>query len=151
MAQEERLQFEHFDFDVAWALGCFMVELARSRSLGVAIAIRRNGQRLFHAALPGATADNDEWIERKSRVVDRFAHSSRYMGALMESPENNAAGVTFEQNFRLDPLRFAAHGGAFPVIVRGSGMIGTVTVSGLPQLEDHAFIVEALGRFLSDL
>ena len=42
---------------------------------------------------------------------------------------------------------YAAHGGAFPIAVEGAGVIGTVVVSGLPQLEDHALVVEALERF----
>ena len=151
LALETELQFDHFDHDVAWALGCSIVELARSRSAGVVVDIRRNGQRLFHAALAGTAADNDDWIDRKSRVVDRFGHSSLYMGALMASAESRFAESTFEQSYRLDAGLFAAHGGAFPVIVRGSGVVGTVAVSGLPQLEDHALVVEGIRRFLASL
>jgi len=151
LALETELQFDHFDHDVAWALGCSIVEFARSRSAGVVVDIRRNGQRLFHAALAGTAADNDDWIERKSRVVDRFGHSSLYLGALMESTENRFSESTFEVSYRLDASLFAAHGGAFPIIVRGSGMVGTVAVSGLPQIEDHALVVEGIRSFLASL
>jgi len=151
LALETELQFDHFDHDVAWALGCSIVEFARSRSAGVVVNIRRNGQRLFHAALPGTAADNDDWIERKSRVVDRFGHSSLYLGALLASAENRFSESSFEQSYRLDAALFAAHGGAFPVIVRGSGVVGTVAVSGLPQLDDHALVVEGLRKFLASL
>ena len=34
------------------------------------------------AALDGTSPDNDEWIRRKSNVVDRFGHSSFYVGTL---------------------------------------------------------------------
>src|SRR5579883_2636195 len=51
---------------------------------------------------------------------------------------------------RSDPDLFAAHGGAFPVLVAGVGLVGTVAVSGLPQLEDHLLVVEALQAFLAD-
>jgi len=151
LALETELQFDHFDHDVAWALGCSIVEFARAQSAGVVVNIRRNGQRLFHAALAGTAADNDDWIERKSRVVDRFGHSSLYMGALLTSAENRFSENTFEQSYRLDGGLFAAHGGAFPIIVRGSGVVGTVAVSGLPQLEDHALVVEGIRRFLASL
>jgi uncharacterized protein (UPF0303 family) len=43
---------------------------------------------------------------------------------------------------------FAAHGGSFPIIVRGTGCIGAVTVSGLPQRDDHNLVVEALALLL---
>jgi uncharacterized protein (UPF0303 family) len=143
-AQEERLQFSRFDNDVALALGAHLLEAARQRGLAVTISVRRNGQRLFHAALPGTSADNDAWIDRKSRVVDRYGRSSFYVGT-----QFRVGGSTFEEKSRLDPDLYAAHGGVFPVIVRGVGPIGTVGVSGLPQAEDHAFVVAQLESFLS--
>jgi uncharacterized protein (UPF0303 family) len=143
-AQEEQLQFDRFDNETALALGQHLLSAARERALPVVISVRRNGQRLFHAALPGTAADNDAWIERKSRVVDRYGHSSFYVGTL-----HRESGSTFEDQARLDPDLYAAHGGVFPVIVRNVGPIGTVGVSGLPQAEDHAFVVEQLTSFLA--
>jgi uncharacterized protein (UPF0303 family) len=141
--QESTLVFDRFDEDTAWELGRALREAARAAGHPVAISIRRNGQRLFHAALPGATADNDGWLERKSAVVDRYGHSSLYVGE-----EFRAAGKTFEESSRLDPGGYAAHGGAFPVIVRDVGCVGTIAVSGLPQREDHRLVVETLEAFL---
>ena len=57
--------------------------------------------------------------------------------------------TTFEQSSRLDIDQYAAHGGAFPVIVRNVGVVGTVTVSGLPQEEDHRLVVDVLREFLA--
>jgi uncharacterized protein (UPF0303 family) len=142
-AQEARLVFERFDDDTAWAVGVALRDAARAAGAPVAISIRRNGQRLFHAALPGATADNDGWLERKSAVVDRYGRSSLRVGE-----EFRAAGKTFEESSRLDPGAHAAHGGAFPVIVRDVGCVGTIAVSGLPQREDHRLVVETLETFL---
>ncbi|MDX3191987.1 heme-degrading domain-containing protein [Streptomyces sp. MN03-5084-2B] len=141
--QEERLQFTKFDNETALALGRQMLTIARDRGLPVTISVRRNGQRLFHAALPGTSADNDAWIDRKSRVVDRYGHSSFLIGTKFR-----AEGGSFEEDSRLDPDRYAAHGGVFPVLVRGVGPVGTVGVSGLPQADDHAFVVEQLELFL---
>ncbi|WP_103347944.1 heme-degrading domain-containing protein [Amycolatopsis sp. CA-128772] len=141
--QEERLQFTKFDNETALALGQQMLDDAADRGLALTISIRRNGQRLFHAALPGTSADNDGWIDRKSRVVDRYGHSSFLIGT-----QFRANGGSFEQHSRLDLGQYAAHGGVFPVLVRGVGPVGTVGVSGLPQAEDHAFVVEQLERFL---
>ncbi|MBC9717088.1 heme-degrading domain-containing protein [Streptomyces sp. TRM66268-LWL] len=142
MAQEERLVLDHFTYDDAWELGSMLVKMARERQAPVAIDIRRGGQQLFHAALPGSTPDNDAWIDRKRRVVERYGCASFLVGARFR-----AKGTTFEESSRLDPDTYAAHGGAFPIAVRGAGVIGTVVVSGLPQAEDHAMVVEALERF----
>ncbi|WP_406488841.1 heme-degrading domain-containing protein [Streptomyces phaeochromogenes] len=144
--QERRLTLPHFTYDDAWALGTLLVELARERSAPVAIDIRRAGQQLFHAALPGSTPDNDAWIDRKRRVVERYAASSLLVGTRFR-----AKNTTFEDSSRLDPDVYAAHGGAFPITVEGAGVIGTVVVSGLPQLEDHAMVVEALEHFAATL
>ncbi|CAL9539402.1 heme-degrading domain-containing protein [Streptomyces sp. enrichment culture] len=144
-AQERRLVFEHFTHDDAWALGSLLVETARERRAPVAIDIHRAGQQLFHAALPGSAPDNDAWIARKRRVVERYGSASYLVGA-----RHRAKGTTFEASSRLDPDTYAAHGGSFPITVRGAGVIGAVTVSGLPQLEDHNMVVEALDRFLAN-
>ncbi|MFE0189831.1 heme-degrading domain-containing protein [Streptomyces sp. NPDC058989] len=136
---ERRLVFDTFSNDDAWELGSRLVALARERGAAVTIGIRRGAQRLFHCALPGTSADNDAWIARKSAVVEHYGESSFLVGARFR-----AKGRTFEDSSRLDPDRFAAHGGAFPIRVRGTGVVGVVAVSGLPQAEDHALVVEAV-------
>ncbi|MEU4689311.1 heme-degrading domain-containing protein [Actinoplanes sp. NPDC023714] len=136
---EQRLVFREFDETDAWELGSLLVRLARERTLPVAIDIRRGEQQLFHAALPGATADNDAWIQRKVRVVHRFGASSYLVGRRLA-----AKGQSLGAELGVDPALFAAHGGAFPVRVTGAGVVAVVTVSGLPQAEDHALVVEAL-------
>jgi uncharacterized protein (UPF0303 family) len=143
-AQESRLVFDHFDEDTAWALGIALREAARTAELPVAISIRRNGQRLFHAALPGASADNDGWLERKCAVVDRYGRSSLRVGEQFRTE-----GGSFDADARLDPSGYAAHGGAFPILVQGTGCVGTVAVSGLPEVEDHRLVVETLEVLLA--
>ncbi|MFH8784890.1 heme-degrading domain-containing protein [Streptomyces roseoverticillatus] len=142
---ERRLTLDRFGNDDAWRLGSLLVGLARERDAAVTIGIRRGAQRLFHCALPGTSADNDAWIARKCRVVERYGESSFLVGARFR-----AKGRTFEESSRLDPDRYAAHGGAFPLRVRGTGVVGAVAVSGLPQAEDHALVVAGLERFLAD-
>jgi uncharacterized protein (UPF0303 family) len=143
-AQEERLVFTRFSHADAWELGCLLVELATERSHPVTIDIRRGDQQVFHAALAGTAADNDQWVERKVRTVRRFGNSSFLVGL-----RHRATGTPFEDRGWNDVSLFAAHGGSFPVNIQDSGLIGTVTVSGLPQLEDHRLVVEAIERFLA--
>jgi uncharacterized protein (UPF0303 family) len=77
-------------------------------------------------------------------VVRRFGTSSYLQGLRAK-----ASGRTFAQIHELPLQEYAAHGGAFPVHVDQVGVVGAVTVSGLPQAEDHALVVEAVRRFLA--
>jgi uncharacterized protein (UPF0303 family) len=140
--QERDLVLSRFDNADAWRLGCLLVDLATGRGLPVAIDIRRGPQQLFHAGLAGSTADNDAWIERKVRVVQRYGASSYLVGRRLA-----AKGQELDASMGVDPARYAAHGGAFPIRIANVGIVAVVTVSGLPQADDHALVVEALTRF----
>ncbi|KQR47101.1 uncharacterized protein (UPF0303 family) [Frigoribacterium sp. PvP120] len=142
--QEERLTFRRFTTETALDLGAHVLAEARRRQLPVAIAVMKGRQRVFHAALPGTSRDNDEWLDRKARVVERWGQSSYRVGETFR-----VAGSTFDEKSRLDPGVYAAHGGVFPVIVRGVGPVGSVGVSGLPQADDHALVVELVEDFLA--
>jgi uncharacterized protein (UPF0303 family) len=133
-----------FDESTAWQIGCRLVERAQKEELPIAIDITRGSHQLFHASLRGASADNDEWIKRKVRLVYRFGHSSFYMGQLLKSN-----GKSIEEAFLIPESDYAPHGGCFPVIVKDTGMVGTITVSGLPQEEDHKMVVQAIRAYLA--
>jgi uncharacterized protein (UPF0303 family) len=141
--QEATLQFTSFDDNTAWELGTAVVAEAQARALPIAIDIRRGDRQLFHVSLPGASADNDQWIERKVRTVSRFGHSSFYIGRLLASQ-----GKTLPEKYFISEQEFAAAGGCFPILVKGTGMVGTVTVSGLPQEEDHKLVTECLAALI---
>ena len=144
LQEEQELQFGKFNEETAWQIGSQLVELSLSKGLAVTIDITRGKHQLFHASLRGTSADNDEWIKRKVRLVNRFGHSSFYMGQLLKSK-----GKSIEQAYLISESEYAPHGGCFPVIVKGTGMVGTITVSGLPQEEDHKLVVEAIRDFLA--
>ncbi|WP_328913689.1 MULTISPECIES: heme-degrading domain-containing protein [unclassified Streptomyces] len=144
--QEEALILPRFTHEDAWRLGCLLVGLAKERGAAVTVDIRRGTHQLFHYALYGTSPDNDAWLERKARVVERYGASSLLVGERFR-----ARGTTFEASSRLDPDRYAAHGGAFPLRVTGVGVVGVVGVSGLPQAEDHALVVTAMSRFVEEI
>ena len=144
--QETTLVLPRLTNDDAWRLGCLLVGMARERGAAVTVDIRRGGQQLFHCAMEGTTPDNDAWLARKARVVERFHASSLLVGERFR-----AKGTTFEASSRLDPDHYAAHGGAFPLRVAGAGVVGVVGVSGLPQADDHALVVDGLTRFLDEV
>ncbi len=144
LEQEARLQLDRFDNDDAFRLGMLLVERARAEALVLTVDLGRVHQQLFHVALPGTTINNDHWVRRKAAVVYRFGHSSLYMGVSCRQ-----RGLTLAQRYHVDPAEFAASGGAFPIRVRGVGLVGTVTVSGLPEAEDHHLVVTTLERYLA--
>ena len=140
--QEAELQFPAFDYDTAWRLGLSLRELALSRKQSIVINIRRFGQphqQLFYTALAGTTPDNQRWVQRKINVVARFHRPSYAIGLLLEQQ-----GRQFAERYNLPDADYAPHGGCFPIHIAGTGIIGAVTVSGLPQREDHNLVVEAL-------
>jgi len=141
-AEERDIVFDRFDLADAWALGSRMREDAAAEGLPIVIGITLGEARVFHTALPGSSADNDGWLDRKTRVARRFGRSSYGVGLSFR-----VAGQDFDTHARLDNTRYAAHGGVFPITVAGVGVVGTVGVSGLPQEDDHAFVVRALRAY----
>ena len=141
---EQELQFVKFNEAIAWQIGSQLVEYGREEKLPITIDIMRGTHQLFHASLPGTSADNDEWVKRKVRLVYRFGHSSFYMGQLLKSK-----GKRIEEAYLVSETDYAPHGGCFPVIVKGTGVVGTITVSGLPQEEDHKLVVQAIRTYLA--
>ena len=144
--EERELRFDDFTLDDAWLLGSRMRQAAAEEELPIVIGIMLGQQRVFHAALPGSSSDNDDWLARKTRVALRYGQASLAVG---ESFRNG--GKDFDTDSRLDPSLFAAHGGVVPIRLRGGTVIGAVGVSGLPQLDDHAFVVQQLREYLAAL
>ena len=145
--QERELLFPSFDALAAWTLGTTLRTLAETRKHPVVIDIRRFGdphQQLFFTALPGTTPDNARWVLRKAKVVARFHRSSYAAGLYLEEQ-----GTTFAAKYSLPDEDYATHGGAFPIAVAGTGVIGAVTVSGLPQRADHELVIEGLCAVLN--
>lgn len=141
--QEKQLQFQAFNADTAWKVGSRLRALAAERKLAVAIDIQVNGQQLFFAATPGATPDNSDWIRRKRNVALRYQRSSYAMGLQLQ-----IQGTTLTEQAGVDARDYIPHGGCFPIHLAGTGCIGTITVSGLPQRADHELVVEVLAEVL---
>jgi uncharacterized protein (UPF0303 family) len=142
--QERRLALPSCSVDDALAIGLWLLEQATERSLPVAIEVWHGARLVFRAARPGTNAHNDRYLAGKRRVVEYFGHSSFY-----ERLRHEARGTTFEEATSLRFPEYAAHGGGFPLVVEGTGPVGMVLVSGLPQEQDHALIVEALEAHLA--
>lgn len=144
IAQQERtLQFSQFTTQTAWELGCRLKALAEKKGIAVAIDVYLNGRTVFFYAMPGTTPDHSDWVRRKRNVVLQFHRCSYAMGLTLKRDK-----ATLADNHGL-PLRdYATHGGSFPLCVERCGCVGVVTVSGVPQRQDHALVVEALAEQL---
>lgn len=137
--QERELRLPKLDAQLAWELGNRLRSMAVQRGLAVVVDVRRFGQPLFYAALEGTTPSNVEWVRRKGNVVARFHRSSYAVGLSLK-----AKNETLAEQQGLPLVDYAPHGGSFPLTVEGAGVLGCVTVSGLPQRSDHELVVEAL-------
>ena len=93
LAEMDALQFASFSKDDALDLGLLLVELGRQRSLPIAVDITKGEQVLFHAALDGATPDNERWINAKKRTALRYEVPSLLVGL-----RARAAGGRIEDN-----------------------------------------------------
>ena len=141
--QETTLQFAAFNADVAWSVGHRMRELALLAPKPVALGIWLGGQTLLYTGTNGITSSNEDWLRRKRNTVLRFGKSSLLVGA-----ELIKSGSTLEEKQGLALADYAAHGGGFPLILRGTGCVGAFVVSGLTQREDHSLVVKALSESL---
>jgi uncharacterized protein (UPF0303 family) len=140
-AEYESLVLPRFAETDAMALGRILVEL--SENLPVVINIRTADRCLFHAALPGAAPLNDTWVRRKSNTALMFHTPSLLVG------ERNRIKSESLEKHGLSLTDYADHGGAVPIRVAGVGVVACATVSGLPQLDDHALVVRAIRAFLA--
>lgn len=142
--QEEQLRFERFGAEDAWQIGSALRSAAIARECSVAIDVTLNGALLFYSVLPGATPNNGDWIRRKKNVMERF-HRSTYALSL-EYAESES---TLEARTGAPLADYVTAGGCFPIRVRGSeAVLGSITVSGLPEREDHELVVRCVAQHL---
>jgi uncharacterized protein (UPF0303 family) len=137
--QEETLVFPAFDEAVAFKIGVAIRKRALADNLPIIVDIRLWDRPLFYAAMPGSNASNPDWARRKINVVKRYLKSTYRMVLEQQRPDR-----TFKIGEGLDIVDYVLAGGGFPVTVKGAGVIGAITVSGLPERQDHGVVVDAL-------
>lgn len=137
--QQNELQFSAFTSETAMDIDLSLIERAKKENEKIAIDVTINGHQLFHFSCEGTSPNNDQWITRKSKIVNRFHKSSYYLWAQLEKD-----GRAFEDVFFASPLEYSARGGAFPITIKNVGVVGTITVSGMAHAMDNQWIVDAL-------
>lgn len=141
--QEDVLQFAAFDANTAWNLGSRLRDKLLERKAGGSVEIEVAGHLLFACTTPGATPGQANWIRRKRNSVRHFGRSTYVIGRKLERD-----GTTLPNRHGLRDEDHVVHGGGFPLVLRGTGMVGSVVLSGLPQRDDHNLVVEALSEVL---
>lgn len=138
-AELAELELPSFSPAEAVALGLLATERAISEQLAIVIEVHHLGRLAYRAALPGSLPDSDDWIARKRRVVERYQRST-----LATKVKYQERGTTFNESTGLSELEYAAHGGGMPIVVTGVGVVGGFYASGLPEVDDHRFLVSCL-------
>jgi uncharacterized protein (UPF0303 family) len=141
--QEEALRFAAFDASTAWELGLLLRQSGQAQRAPIIVDIQLWTMPLLSFALPGAAPSNYDWARRKRNAVGHFHRSTYLLGRMFERD-----GKTLRDHGALPDRDYAVHGGGFPILLAGTGCVGAVTVSGLPQREDHNFVVAALAGVL---
>jgi uncharacterized protein (UPF0303 family) len=145
LQQEHRdLELASFDAAQALTLGLQATERAMEDGLAIVIEVHHLGRLVYRAALPGSLPDSDDWIARKRRTVERYQRST-----LATKVKYEERGTTFHESTGLSELEYAAHGGGMPIVVTGVGIVGGFYASGLPEVEDHRFLVSCLRSLAS--
>ncbi|KAJ3049903.1 hypothetical protein HK097_009110 [Rhizophlyctis rosea] len=141
-SHEQTIIFPEFTSKTALELGNALIAACPSGK-GITVSIIKNGHLMFYHSMDGCNPDNDHWIQRKNRTVNRFHMSSYRFGR-----ELAAKGQKLKDRYCSEE-EYCEHGGAFPLKVKGSGVIGTITVSGLPQHDDHMLFVNTAKKYLN--
>ncbi len=145
LRQEQReLAFEAFNEDTAWEIGCRIRRRAAENGFPVAVSVTVNRRRLFYCSMPGAAAVNDDWVGRKENMVYRFQKSSYEMALY-----TRMKGYDLRQQYGFEPSGYAAAGGSVPIVLKGTGVVGAITVSGLAEHEDHGLVVSVIREYLN--
>jgi uncharacterized protein (UPF0303 family) len=137
--QETELTFTEFNELVAHSLGERIRERALREKLVIVVDIRTWDRQLYFMALPGTTADNADWVRRKFNMV-RQVQKASYRPVL----ENTNGTDHFLPRRGLDNADFVLAGGGFPIRVKGAGVVGCITVSGLHERDDHQVAVDGI-------
>jgi len=156
-AQERTLVFPQFDLNTAWELGAAMRAQALALPAGLAIEIRIGKQIAFHIATTGSAAINADWVRRKGNTAMHFGRSSYAINLVLQRD-----GQSLENKYGIGESEYSTQGGGFPVRIGIAAAkhpsslnsqalpatIGSIAVSGLPQREDHRFVIAAVARYL---
>ena len=144
LSEESALIIPSLDHSNSLEIGEIAKSLGQIKKLPIAVEVRLLDWIVYHASLPGSNIENQQWLDRKARVVRLKHHSTLY-----ERVSANENKIDWFEVNNLPEIDYAIHGGGLPLITKYEGFVGALLISGLPQVEDHLFGVEVLTEFLA--
>ncbi len=141
--QEEMLKFDSFNESVALELGLACINEAKELNVPISIEITMNNSTLFYYRSEGTSEHNRDWLRRKTNAVNKLDMSSLQLYYYLIDAKRQ-----LKEDMYLDPMDYAACGGGFPIRIKGIGLVGSISYSALPHIEDHEFVVKILSKFL---
>jgi len=138
---ESSFTIGEFTVDDAARLGTIGLGVIAERGLNLAIDIVIDRHLTFRAMTGTTGSANDEWLAGKAAVARHYGVPSLLVRRRFEATGGTIADEGLDATYR-------AHGGSIPIIVAGV-VRGTITMSGEPDVVDHAAVRETVSRFLA--
>ena len=139
--QEEDLVFDSFDRKDALKIGTMLTEKCFDYRFPLTVRIFIGEIIVYQFAMKGHEENRFGWTLRKYQLLKETGHSSMHGKVRAELMDEL-------KDLKAQPEIYGFGCGAFPIRVKGEGIIGAVTVSGLPDPDDHVLVVHAIEQML---
>lgn len=139
--QEQDLVFDRFERRDALRLGTLLAETISTYAQPLTVRVFIGDIIAYQYAMEGDEDRRFGWTYRKYQLVKATGHASMHAKVRMLM-------LGELQDLAAQPETYGFGCGAFPIRVKGLGIIGAVAVSGLPDPDDHPIVVHALEQLL---
>lgn len=140
--QEKDLVFDNFTNQDALKLGIILTEVCKETPSPLSMRVFLDDVIVFQYTMEGDSNRRFGWTLRKYNLIKKTGHSSMH-------GKVRALYLNELQDLYLDKDTYGFGCGGFPITVKGKGIIGAITVSGLPDPLDHFLVVKALEKMLN--
>ena len=139
--QEEELVFDSFTNKDAFKLGTILAEMVNESPAPLSIRVFMGDTIVYQYAMEGDAETRFGWTYRKYQLIKTTGHSSMHCRVRLQFMDEL-------KDLEAQPEKYGFGCGGFPIIVKGKGVVGAVAASGLPDPDDHFYVVGALEKML---
>lgn len=140
--QEEILVFDEFSNEDALKLGNILAEITENVENPISIRVFMNDTIVFQYTMDCDSEVRFGWTYRKYQLIKKTGHSSMH-------GKVRAMFLDELKELTAKPDEYGFGCGGFPITVRNEGIIGALTLSGLPDPADHLYVVKALETMIN--